>query len=274
MRKSKYLLETMALGVAVLFGASVTANATIVLQYTDTGTYAQAGFQADSASYINGNELIGIYHFNVNPALPSEFYSVCLDPAGLLDRSWHVYTTLSFQQANPGIFPSAWKSGTVGSVTEYWGIQNASYLWNTYGLNIVNNTGNTGHQNERAAALEFAIWSALYNSTAYGAMNTGTGVGVWHPNGLDSTIQDYFDTYVTGLNNTHGNIPLYTGDILRGTGYNESGQQQEFLALGTPVPFSALGTPVPEPTTMIAGALLLLPFGASTLRFVRKNRAA
>jgi hypothetical protein len=34
------------------------------------------------------------------------------------------------------------------------------------------------------------------------------------------------------------------------------------------------GTPVPEPTTMIAGALLLLPFGASTLRILRKGRAA
>jgi hypothetical protein len=32
-------------------------------------------------------------------------------------------------------------------------------------------------------------------------------------------------------------------------------------------------TPVPEPTTLIAGALLLLPFGASALRMVRKNRA-
>jgi hypothetical protein len=31
---------------------------------------------------------------------------------------------------------------------------------------------------------------------------------------------------------------------------------------------------VPEPTTMIAGALLLLPFGASTLRFFRKSRRA
>jgi hypothetical protein len=31
---------------------------------------------------------------------------------------------------------------------------------------------------------------------------------------------------------------------------------------------------VPEPTTMIAGALLLLPFGTSTLRILRKNRAA
>jgi hypothetical protein len=31
---------------------------------------------------------------------------------------------------------------------------------------------------------------------------------------------------------------------------------------------------VPEPTTMIAGALLLLPFGASTLRVLRKHRTA
>jgi hypothetical protein len=31
---------------------------------------------------------------------------------------------------------------------------------------------------------------------------------------------------------------------------------------------------VPEPTTMIAGALLLLPFGASTLRILRKRQAA
>ena len=32
--------------------------------------------------------------------------------------------------------------------------------------------------------------------------------------------------------------------------------------------------PVPEPTTVAAGALLLLPFGVSTLRKLRKNRAA
>ena len=31
---------------------------------------------------------------------------------------------------------------------------------------------------------------------------------------------------------------------------------------------------VPEPTTIIAGALLLLPFGASTLRVLRRNRVA
>ena len=33
-------------------------------------------------------------------------------------------------------------------------------------------------------------------------------------------------------------------------------------------------TECPEPTTMIVGALLLLPFGASALRLLRKSRKA
>jgi hypothetical protein len=36
----------------------------------------------------------------------------------------------------------------------------------------------------------------------------------------------------------------------------------------------AVLVPIPEPTTMIAGALLLLPFALSTLRRLRKNRTA
>jgi hypothetical protein len=39
-------------------------------------------------------------------------------------------------------------------------------------------------------------------------------------------------------------------------------------------PATATLTPVPEATTMIAGALLLLPLGASTLRILRKSRMA
>jgi hypothetical protein len=31
---------------------------------------------------------------------------------------------------------------------------------------------------------------------------------------------------------------------------------------------------VPEPTTIIAGVLLLLPFGASTVRILRKRQTA
>lgn len=46
-----------------------------------------------------------------------------------------------------------------------------------------------------------------------------------------------------------------------------------FAAKGEPFSHVELfsGTPVPEPSTVIAGALLLLPFGVSTLRMLRRK---
>jgi hypothetical protein len=74
------------------------------------------------------------------------------------------------------------------------------------------------------------------------------------------------------------NININTGpntidlDVINQLGYNQdpTGANVEFSGLTGPFYVSA----VPEPTTMIAGALLLLPFGASTLRVLRRNRAA
>jgi hypothetical protein len=43
---------------------------------------------------------------------------------------------------------------------------------------------------------------------------------------------------------------------------------------GDTIEFQTLAAPVPEPSTYVAGALLLLPFGASALRSLRKNRSA
>jgi hypothetical protein len=56
----------------------------------------------------------------------------------------------------------------------------------------------------------------------------------------------------------------------------------DFLLNTTPSPivgtitgdFLLTATAVPEPTTLISGVLLLLPFGASTLRILRKNRTS
>jgi hypothetical protein len=64
-----------------------------------------------------------------------------------------------------------------------------------------------------------------------------------------------------------------------GPGSRSPGNGQEFeatVALGYPdgVPITLTITQVPEPTTMIAGALLLLPFGASTIRILRKKCTA
>ena len=108
-----------------------------------------------------------------------------------------------------------------------------------------------------------AMYDALYNSTDYGVVGSGPfAVSSW--GGHSGALTD-FNNYLAGLNPTGVQNNKATGYVLVPTPTGGSGDNQEFI-----INF----TPVPEPTTMLAGALLLLPFGVSTLRFVRKNRAA
>jgi len=89
------------------------------------------------------------------------------------------------------------------------------------------------------------------------------------------TMQVYWDNnLVASLSPTSSAMTLYTtsvtatgSDILQfdGTGISDSyGAILDNVSL----------TPVPEATTMIAGALLLLPLGVSTFRILRKSRMA
>jgi len=77
--------------------------------------------------------------------------------------------------------------------------------------------------------------------------------------------------FVDGITGAQYELDTYNG---RSPG---NGQEYENAVLNTypdGVPIALTITPVPEPTTMIAGALLLLPFGASTLRILRKKQTA
>jgi hypothetical protein len=47
-----------------------------------------------------------------------------------------------------------------------------------------------------------------------------------------------------------------------------------WVVLGDVSVVEVAGSPVPEPATVITGALLLLPFGASKVRILRKTRTA
>jgi hypothetical protein len=48
-------------------------------------------------------------------------------------------------------------------------------------------------------------------------------------------------------------------------------KQSQLVLCNPPVPHT---TPIPEPSTVVAGALLLLPFGVSALRIIRRKNAA
>src|ERR1035441_4086147 len=146
----RYSLKTLLLVSAVVVGTSLTASATtsVEMTFTWTGTLYEAGFSQDNwtpdGSYnhhlINSADAIGIYAFNINDdggtGLKSPFYSVCLDPAGLLDGNTHTYDVKPFGGgggANPGDYPAAWVTGTANGTPQYWGINNAAYLWSHFG---------------------------------------------------------------------------------------------------------------------------------------------
>lgn len=99
-----------------------------------------------------------------------------------------------------------------------------------------------------AAALQGAIWTQV----AAGAGYTTTISGTVQINALYAAMLTALPTLTTEANLV-GLVDVSTAN--RGQNY-------------------VVPAPVPEPTTMIAGALLLLPFGTSTLRMIRKNRKA
>jgi hypothetical protein len=97
--------------------------------------------------------------------------------------------------------------------------------------------------------------------------------------GVEYAVVGYYDdTTAIGYTADSG-VGAAPGITFDGYKYDELGLGLDLPTIGYAPPifgpnFQYEVSAVPEPTTMIAGALLLLPFGASTLRILRKNRVA
>lgn len=250
-------LSLLSVGLMLLTGQ---AKGAITMEVSDPVTYAQYGFTG--GTYIGNYDLIGIYQLNVlSGGIPNPFYGICLSPQGTLDAAPHTYDQLTFAQANPGIHPSAWAYGTVNGQQQFWGIQNASYLWNQFGNNIV---GHPVNPTAQGSGLALAVYNALYNSTGYGAI---LGNNWTAPNNMGNAANPadpaYWYAFYTSAVNGHAaevTAGLSSGYILQTQDYNVDGQQETFL----------LPTPVPEPTTVLTGLVLLVPVGITGWRSIRK----
>ena len=120
-------------------------------------------------------------------------------------------------------------------------------------------------------------------------------VGAWRTGPTGSTLQGSLPadllsatSFATGNRVWEAQVPISSLGLSAGStlyvvgGINFGGvtywYPNQAGLFGPPGNYAAItveaAAPVPEPTTMIAGALLLLPFGASALRRMRKNRAA
>lgn len=261
----------MVLGLVVTWGASQ-ARATLYTIGGVVGADLESGWNLniDGVQDGGGNALVG--DIKLIPSIGSTINTVCTDIQGTvyLGSSYN-FVTKAFQ-GQDGLNPN-WGYGNgpgngVPSIpaNAAAGIQNAAYVFDQHKSVL------TGASLSDKAALQLAVWEALYDTGNSGGYSfTATGGRFEASNGSDTAATTTALNWLTtdlGLNGQKSHTQ-YAGFLLQptvsATDLTPNAAAQEMI--GTL-------TAVPEPTTMIAGALLLLPFGASTLRFMRKNRAA
>ena len=207
------------------------------------------------ATYVSGDALPNGHG---NP-----FLTVCLDiNQNLADGYW------KSGAYNNNILTAQSAPATRQGVAAF---RKAANMYAIYAPSIFPAGGNwanaTTQQKIDGAALQAAIWEVLYEPAVNGYDVTSTvgttGFKITDNTGNNATInaranQMLLNAIDTGITTTFWNATDANG-ISRAS--------QDLMG-----PFS--NNAVPEPSTIIAGALLLLPFGASTLRKLRPSRVA
>jgi hypothetical protein len=126
-----------------------------------------------------------------------------------------------------------------------------------------------GEKNATTGKEEFVDnFAVSFDTTVAGAVIAGSQTGgVFYPSSAGDLTWD-----ITGIG--PGSSATMTFQSYLPPTYGDADANDANL----PSPWASapygqqVAVPVPEPTTMIAGAMLLLPFGASTLRSLRKHR--
>ncbi len=274
--KSKLAVRALVIGAA----AVVIAGEARATNYTIAGTYGAPGsngattdlesgwnLKIDSTS-ING-ALVG--DIKLVPAAGPTIHTVCVDIQGevYLGQSYNYVLKTFASDPQYGIDPVGWgAANTPGSplnaASANAAIQNAAHIF------ALHSSALSGSNLSDKAAVQIAVWAALYD-TGSGldwttALNFSSSARFHASNSGDAAaLATAINWLTTDLGST-GTLAhtQYSGNLYEpDPNYQHGHIAQEFLA--TP-------TPVPEPTTVLAGMLLLLPFGASTIRHIRKQR--
>jgi hypothetical protein len=217
---------------------------TVVAQGNPHSTYATA-FSADWQNIAGSQPL---------PANHSDpFVTFCMDINTILGSGW--WQSGSFSDANlTQQSPPATRFAS--------GLYSAANLYAHYAGGILNANGSWADRAE-GAALQLAIWEVLYEPAAngYDVLSTFETSG-FKATSVDSGIATRANTMLSTWGAADPNIDTTFWNAVNANGTFRSSQD-----LIGPL------APVPEPTTVLAGLLLLLPFGVSTVRILRKNRA-
>ena len=183
---------------------------------------------------------------------------VCTDIEGVV----YIGSTYNFQDdafsGQTGYDPK-WGTGITSTTSAATAINEAAYIFQQHSSVLTSGT------ESQAAALQLAVWKVLYD-TGDGNYDTFTAGNFKASNSSDAAAITLATQWVDAA---AAQSQQYVGFILQPT------VSQTDLTPTTAVQEMLYNiTPVPEPATIIAGALLLLPFGASTLRILRRKHSA
>jgi len=253
----------------VLWGLANVATASVTYSINNGGL--ESFNVSIDGTAINGALAGGIAIQQVlpnNPSLPVDYVTLCTDIQGTLylGSSYEYNTPTTPFSGQTGVNPTWGADNGPGHILNSaanaaQAIQNAAYLFYNYGQLTSAGLGGT---TEEKAALQLAVWSALYDTT-----DNGTVMGSrFSFSGGDATAVAQANSWLSSLNSQAdaGNFG-YTGYLLSPSSLTANGAGSE-----PPQELFLGAAPVPEYSTVIAGALLLLPFGTSALRILRRNR--
>jgi len=220
---------------------------------------------------INGALAGGILINRVSttdPSMPKSYVTVCTDIEGTLylGQSYTYNTPVTAFAGETGIAPT-WGIPSNGNAAAE-AIQNAAYLFYTYGQ--LTSTGVGLGTTTLKAALQLAVWDALYNTTDTGQIEAMTASDArFKVTAGDQAAITQAKAWIAALNgmgDEEGNFGL-AGYLLTPFttphNYNTDGKPPQGLMFGV----------VPEAPTVIASALLLLPFAASAFKILRRKHA-
>jgi hypothetical protein len=186
-----------------------------------------------------GSGYIGIYSFNVissgTTSVPvGTYWTACLSPAGEIDGGSPAasYYYESFAQANSGINPSAWAWNNDNSNPQYWGIENASYLWKKV---MGDNSQPTSLNADQATGFVLAMYAALYNSSGYGMLSGDNFDPNFSSGNADNAVQMAYNSDLALLNPNAVQNNLDAGYVLVPTSQVQNGYPygQEFILMAS-----------------------------------------
>lgn len=255
----KHVCKIIRYGVLLALATAVSASAALINvgdHFTVTGTidttkatigYVNHGNGGPVSSHVYSG-LISVLLNNTVTAAELRIGTFCTD----VGAGW-----------NSGVPYTAQVFGSPLGVRPAWAnlkaIQNASYLYNTFYVpswNPVNST--TTLSQHQAAGMQLAIWEMLYDTQLDGSVALSFGGGKFIASSFPVSTMTQANAYVNLVNAARINSSFVVyNDVWLKPDNNDS---QGLIA-----------APVPEPTTLLAGALLLLPFAAGISRSFRRK---